>query len=569
MSEKLHNIINVCVGRLLFIFLGIVIYLQNLFGIITQTQWNVYAASSSSQLSQSCLYSSGVRHQDINYSACGYKDPVNFIQDHKIDKSKFSHQGKDGGFVGKKIAIVAEMSGKMGMKNVIINGEGVARSLALYAKDRGVIEGDNVNISDVIDAIYASEGTTVALKGSTLKAKARIVHAGKGARVSLDGFGQMRGVKGIVIEGAKVQVSNSSFLGTEFGINVDHKDQERGDLRLTKVNIGRESTEEEKKTGNITVDKPKVGIQVKNNSVAEVKEGKIIANATGLEVDNGGDVRLSDTNIIAKQGMRVRSNKSKVTMDSGSITSLNDDTILILGASVSLFGVKLENIAKKQVIHIRDGGTLYMEGGSIVAEEGRAVQVGKGNMTLHNVNINSKDSAGIWAEQGKVSITEGVIDASKVAVKVDQKGDERTSILLNKVTVKSKGMGGEQALYAIKGTIEMIEGQIKAQGVAVQASNGTIKLSDGVAVNSGGSHGLVVEGKEATIEMTKGSITAKETAVKASNGTIKLSDGVAVNSEGSYGLMVEGKEATIEMTKGSITAKETAVKASNGTIKLS
>ncbi|MFT4350902.1 hypothetical protein ACMX1E_04795, partial [Bartonella bacilliformis] len=100
-------------------------------------------------------------------------------------------------------------------------------------------------------------------------------------------------------------------------------------------------------------------------------------------------------------------------------------------------------------------------------------------------------------------------------------------------------------------TIEMTKGSITAKETAVKASNGTIKLSDGVAVNSGGSHGLVVEGKEATIEMTKGSITAKETAVKASNGTIKLSDGVKVTSV-KDGLWAEGNNASIEMVGGSI-----------------
>ncbi|MFT4342916.1 hypothetical protein ACMX0Z_05050, partial [Bartonella bacilliformis] len=111
----------------------------------------------------------------------------------------------------------------------------------------------------------------------------------------------------------------------------------------------------------------------------------------------------------------------------------------------------------------------------------------------------------------------------------------------------------------------------------------------GVAVNSEGSYGLIVEGKGATIEMVGGSIIVNSVtlnkvrsrrsteaqregvAVKAlGDGYISLSGGVKVASTESEGLVAEGERATIEMAKGSVTAKKVAVKASSkGSIELS
>ncbi|KEG22164.1 hypothetical protein H703_00988 [Bartonella bacilliformis Ver075] len=614
MARKLRNSISSCFSSFLFILSVFVFYfLQDLAAMIIQNRWNASArASESCDYSDEYKFIGGKKY----YVACRQQMKIENLQIGVGDK--FGIVGK-GEIKGKQVAVVSEQDADVQIHSVGINGEGIqsssVSSLALYAvKERGNIWGRNVNIFNVQDGIRADKGGTITLSGGQLNATRTAVHAGKESRVILNGFSEIRGrkvvvasdgaivtlngnkngnkliatdtavhaeksskvilngfseirgVNGILAEGASVEVSDSIFHGTGTAFKVNNNKEEKGILRLKNVIIGQKTLLNQQVLTVLPQNNPEYGIVIQNDSSARVEGGEIVARSVALEIKNGGDAHLSRTKITAKTGIFVRG-ESKVTMNSGSVTSNNEDTILLSGqGSVNLSGVELKNIANKQVVRVKAGGSFYMEGGSIASKGGRAVQLEDGEITLHGVGVTSEQSAGLWVEQGRIVMTNGAVNAFKTAVRVQKKtgGNKDVSVLLNEVTVKSEGGGSEQGLYAKYGMIDMKGGEVEGRSVAVEASSdGQIRLSKGVHVKSTEAKGLVVNGDKATIEMAGGSITAKKVAVQALNGAIKLSSDVTVNSgevngresRESYGLMAEGNGATIEMVGGVITAK--------------
>ncbi|MFT4346284.1 hypothetical protein [Bartonella bacilliformis] len=565
--RKAQNVISL-------IFLGLIIYtLQNLIGANIQAgTWDV-ASRNCSYVGDGTVISEGNYYN--NYVACGYVEFEGTIRSRAaINSTQFVHIGKESPVNKKNIAVIAEKAGTMRVYGGVINGEGVADSVAFYASGKGTIDAQKLIISNVRNGAYAtSEGTVSVTESGKFSAFDVAVHATGNSKVILKTIQELRAVSGVIADKSDVYMENVTFRGTEVAVDINGSENKMANLILQGVHIGESSSNVGEGVSQNNV--PKNGIKIKSNVFADIKGGTISAKEKALDIDDRDDrgvlIKLSNVGISAQQ-IGIASEYSRkgnatvvIEIDGGKVSG-DDTAIKISGKGM----VKLSNgvtiaSVKKEAVFFHNDGSFLMDGGMITATKGRAVQLNQGRMYLDNVQIKSEQSAGVWVEKGSVEMNNGGITASKVAVLSKQKG---ASVILKNVHVVSSGTNNEETLSSQGGTINVTGGMITGKKVVVQASNaGNIMLS-GVSVSGDNSannssnvenaYVLFAKDSKSNITVNGGSIDAKKSiAVGALNGgIINLSGNVKVSNEGEYGLWVGDNKSRITINDGSVKSDE-------------
>ena len=417
------------------------------------------------------------------------------------------------------------------------------------------------------------DNASVVIKSGTIKVSTMnvAIHADKditidGGKIDArGGFGVLESVKGsITISNANVTAQNT-YDGDVIRASAGNVIMENSTVSLTsKSNKGIYAYGSVlMKSGTLDIDCSKTGngaqciyAEIGNISL----NGNITAESNYAPVfytKQGGDISITGGKTIIKPGLNtciwstgsvyISNATIEATGGFGGIKAVGgllkiEDSEVTAKATYNDYGISAKNsisienstvttIGKDHAGLYSENGNITIKGGKIDASGKRAIHAKTGNISLSgDVRAYTEDMVGaIWAEQGNLTISDGTINAVSLNVSLAAKGD----VTISDGTITSVGLVGGITSYS--GSVYIRGGSITAEsyggnyGDAGIRANQNLTISGGtVTAKSKVSYGL--QSENGNITLRGGVITAqgKNRAVYANNGTVSVVSPLAV-----------------------------------------
>ena len=410
-----------------------------------------------------------------------------------------------------------------------IKADGAGKSAAMYShKESGNATLTTKNTKDIKVAQKASAGIYVKNESAADKTTSLAENTG---------LIQMTGEKsvGIIAEKSKVTNSGTGANGIEISGN------NSAGILATKESEVTNSGRIEGNTGTKLV-----GISVDETSTV-INSGSIIMNTaqnTGI-VSKGGQVTNSGTITL------VKNNSTGISAENADVT--NTATIKVKDKeSVGIYAKMSGNLGKK----VTNTGTITLESpAGTTPNKSAAIYslvdggTGTGILTTENnetINVDQKDSVGIFAQNNGTANTRSVVKNTKI-INVSKEGS--AGILGDKSTITNSGAGTDGIVLTAKKTV----GIIGKNGSEV-SNIGRIETS--TVTPSSSSEGLVGISLNASTGTNSGDIilgTAHSTGMNGvASSTVINAKNITGNKENVVGMAVNASTAT-NTDKGTIT----------------
>ena len=412
-----------------------------------------------------------------------------------------------------------------------IKADGAGKSAAMYShKESGNATLTTKNTKDIKVAQKASAGIYVKNESAADKTTSLAENTG---------LIQMTGEKSVGIIAEKSKVTNS---GT--GANgIEISGESSAGILASKESEVTNSGRIEGNTGTKLV-----GISVDETSTV-INSGSIIMNTaqnTGI-ASKGGQVTNSGTITLVKN-------------NSTGISAENADVINSAGAkievkdkeSVGIYAKMSGNVNKK----VTNTGTITLESpAGTTPNKSAAIYslvdggTGTGILTTENnetINVDQKDSVGIFAQNNGTANTRSVVKNTKI-INVSKEGS--AGILGEKSTITNSGSGTDGIVLSANKTVGII-----GNNNSVVSNTGRIETK--TATPSGSSEGLVGISLNASTGTNSGDIilgTAHSTGMNGvASSTVINAKNITGNKENVVGMAVNASTAT-NTDKGTIT----------------
>ena len=410
-----------------------------------------------------------------------------------------------------------------------IKADGAGKSAAMYShKESGNATLTTKNTKDIKVAQKASAGIYVKNESAADKTTSLAENTG---------LIQMTGEKSVGIIAEKSKVTNS---GT--GANgIEISGESSAGILASKESEVTNSGRIEGNTGTKLV-----GISVDETSTV-INSGSIIMNTaqnTGI-ASKGGQVTNSGTITL------VKNNSTGISAENADVT--NTSTIKVKDKeSVGIYAKMSGNLGKK----VTNTGTITLESpAGTTPNKSAAIYslvdggTGTGILTTENnetINVDQKDSVGIFAQNNGTANTRSVVKNTKI-INVSKEGS--AGILGDKSTITNSGAGTDGIVLTAKKTV----GIIGKNGSEV-SNIGRIETS--TVTPSSSSEGLVGISLNASTGTNSGDIilgTAHSTGMNGvANSTVINAKNITGNKENVVGMAVNASTAT-NTDKGTIT----------------
>ena len=410
-----------------------------------------------------------------------------------------------------------------------IKADGAGKSAAMYShKESGNATLTTKNTKDIKVAQKASAGIYVKNESAADKTTSLAENTG---------LIQMTGEKsvGIIAEKSKVTNSGTGANGIEISGNSS------AGILATKESEVTNSGRIEGNTGTKLV-----GISVDETSTV-INSGSIIMNTaqnTGI-ASKGGQVTNSGTITL------VKNNSTGISAENADVT--NTSTIKAKDKeSVGIYAKMSGNVDKK----VTNTGTITLESpAGTTPDKSAAIYslvdggTGTGILTTENnetINVDQKDSVGIFAQNNGTANTRSVVKNTKI-INVSKEGS--AGILGEKSTITNSGAGTDGIVLTANKTV----GIIGKNGSEV---SNTGRIETKTATPSGSSEGLVGISLNASTGTNSGDIilgTAHSTGMNGvASSTVINAKNITGNKENVVGMAVNASTAT-NTDKGTIT----------------
>ena len=412
-----------------------------------------------------------------------------------------------------------------------IKADGAGKSAAMYShKESGNATLTTKNTKDIKVAQKASAGIYVKNESAADKTTSLAENTG---------LIQMTGEKSVGIIAEKSKVTNSGTVANGIEISGESSAGILASKESEVTNSGRI----EGNTGTKLV-----GISVDETSTV-INSGSIIMNTaqnTGI-ASKGGQVTNSGTITLVKN-------------NSTGISAENADVINSAGAkievkdkeSVGIYAKMSGNVNKK----VTNTGTITLESpAGTTPNKSAAIYslvdggTGTGILTTENngtINVDQKDSVGIFAQNNGTANTRSVVKNTKI-INVSKEGS--AGILGEKSTITNSGAGTDGIVLTANKTV----GIIGKNGSEV---SNTGRIETKTATPSGSSEGLVGISLNASTGTNSGDIilgTAHSTGMNGvASSTVINAKNITGNKENVVGMAVNASTAT-NTDKGTIT----------------
>ena len=410
-----------------------------------------------------------------------------------------------------------------------IKADGAGKSAAMYShKESGNATLTTKNTKDIKVAQKASAGIYVKNESAADKTTSLAENTG---------LIQMTGEKSVGIIAEKSKVTNS---GT--GANgIEISGESSAGILASKESEVTNSGRIEGNTGTKLV-----GISVDETSTV-INSGSIIMNTaqnTGI-ASKGGQVTNSGTITL------VKNNSTGISAENADVT--NTSTIKVKDKeSVGIYAKMSGNLGKK----VTNTGTITLESpAGTTPNKSAAIYslvdggTGTGILTTENnetINVDQKDSVGIFAQNNGTANTRSVVKNTKI-INVSKEGS--AGILGDKSTITNSGAGTDGIVLTAKKTV----GIIGKNGSEV-SNIGRIETS--TVTPSSSSEGLVGISLNASTGTNSGDIilgTAHSTGMNGvASSTVINAKNITGNKENVVGMAVNASTAT-NTDKGTIT----------------
>ena len=388
-----------------------------------------------------------------------------------------------------------------------------------------VIKSGTIKLSTLNTSIHADQDITI--DGGTIDARG--------------GFGVLESVKG------SISISNANF---------NAENTYEGHV----IHVG---------VGNVIINNSTVGLtsntQTGYGSCIYAETGSIIVNGDITAQSNlsatfyakKGDININGgktiikptthTGIVGNGSVYISNATVEATGSFGGITAISgflqirnsevtakatyNDYGISASKSISIENSTVSAIGKNHAGLYSENGNITIIGGKTDASGKRAIHAKTGNISLSGeVRAYTEDMVGaVLAEQGNLTISDGIINAVSPTVPLSAQGD----VTISDGTISSVGLFG--GIASSSGSIYIRGGNVTAEsrdgnyGDAGIRANQNLIISGGtVTTKSNASYGLHSE--NGSITLRGGVITAqgKNRAVYANNGTVSVVSPLAV-----------------------------------------
>ena len=355
---------------------------------------------------------------------------------------------------------------------------------------------------------------------------------------------KMTGVKSVGIIAEKSKVTNSETTGT---IEISGANS-TGILASASSEVINSGTIEGKTGANL------VGISVDTTSTA-LNSGSIIMNTThntGI-ASKGGEIRNEKS--IELKG----ANSTGISSENGNVTNSTGANIKVGAAeSVGIYAKMSGDVDKK----VTNTGTISLETNTGTPDKSAAIYslvdggTGTGILTTENngtINVDQKDSVGIFAQNNGTANTRSVVKNTKI-INVSKEGS--AGILGDKSTITNSGAGTEGIKLTAKKTAGII-------GKKDSVVNNTGRIETNTATPTVATEGLVGISLSESTAINSGSIvldTAHSTGIFGEENSKIINDEngiIELKKDGNVGIYSNSNIGEV-INKGVITAIGTA-----------